>query len=131
MKFTSQHLGKVLDRCFSDEDLDDHSISEEKEKGGQVMLVERTVKGLVPKCLDKDGEAFKTLQGTEKVSKEQRLSLLCECRPEGCSSAVDLALWLVEVRSNVHWLFFDSSGRPWARGIDTTHCSCACLRRRT
>ncbi len=77
--------------------LDDYVITEEKDKDGQQVQVERPAKGLVSKCLEKDGSAFKPLENTKSKSKEQRLSLLCECRPEGCCNAVDLALWLVEV----------------------------------
>ena len=62
------------------------------------MQVERVVKGLVSKCLDKDAVAFKSLGNTKSKSKEYRLTALSECRPEGCGSAVDLFLWLVEVR---------------------------------
>ncbi len=96
-KFTSKHLSKVLDKCFTGIELDDHTVTEEKEKAGQAVQVERVVKGLVSKCLEKDEVSFKPLANTKSKSKEYRLSALCECRPEGCSSAVDLFLWLVEV----------------------------------
>ena len=99
-RFSSKHLCKVLDKCFTSVEMDDHIVTEEKDKGGQLVQVERDVKGLVPKCLEKDGAAFKALENTKSKSKEHRLSLLCECRPEGCGSAVDLLLWLVEVRQN-------------------------------
>jgi hypothetical protein len=99
--FTSKHLAKVLDKCFTNVELDDHSITEEKVKAGEAVQVERILKGLVPKCLEKDGVAFKSLVNTKSKSKEYRLSLLCECRPEGCNSAVDLFLWLIEVRGTV------------------------------
>ena len=62
------------------------------------MQVERLLKGLIPKCLEKDGIAFKRLENTKSKTKEYRLSALCECRPEGCGSAVELFLWLIEVR---------------------------------
>jgi hypothetical protein len=97
-KFTSKHLSKVLDKCFTSIELDDHTVTEEKEKAGQAMQVERVVKGLVSKCLDKDAVAFRSLGNTKSKSKEYRLTTLSECRPEGCGSAVDLFLWLVEVR---------------------------------
>ncbi len=99
-KFTSKHLSKVLDRCFTSIELDDHTVAEEKEKAGQAVQVERVVKGLVSKCLEKDAIAFKSLGNTKSKSKEYRLTALSECRPEGCGSAVDLFLWLVEVRSD-------------------------------
>ena len=99
--FTSKHLAKVLDKCFTNVELDDHSVTEEKEKAGETVQVERILKGLVPKCLEKDGVAFKALVNTKSKSKEHRLSLLCECRPEGCESAVDLFLWLIEVRGYI------------------------------
>jgi hypothetical protein len=79
-------------------ELDDHTVTEEKDKGGQAVQVQRGVKGLVPKCLEKDAVAFKSLCNTKSKTKEHRLGLLCECRPEGCGSAVDLFLWLIEVR---------------------------------
>ena len=66
------------------------------------MQVERAVKGLVTKCLEKDANAFRSLlENTKSKSKEYRLTALSECRPEGCSSAVDLFLWLVEVRERL------------------------------
>jgi hypothetical protein len=96
--FTSRHLAFVLNKCYSRAELDDQNVKVKKEgKEGSEAVVERTVKGLVPRCLDKDGEAFKALEKTKTKSKEQRLSMLSECRPEGCKSAVDLFLWLVEV----------------------------------
>ena len=98
VKFTSKHLAKVLDKCFTSVEMDDHTVSEEKDKGGQLVQVERTVKGLVARCLEKDGVAFRALENTKSKSKEHRLSLLSESRPDGCSSAADLLLWLVEVR---------------------------------
>ena len=52
---------------------------------------------MVPKCLEKDYNAFRALDKTKAKSKEQRLEMLSECRPEGSKSAVDLFLWLVEV----------------------------------
>ena len=96
--FTSQHLTLVLSKCYKANELDDHTIAEEKEKAGQTVQAERTVKGLVPRCLEKDEVAFSSLSRTKTKPKGARLSLLSECRPEGCSSAVDLFLWLVEVR---------------------------------
>jgi len=97
-RFSSKHLAKVLDKCFTSVEMDDHTVSEEKDKGGQLVQVERTVKGLVARCLEKDGVAFRALENTKSKSKEHRLSLLSESRPDGCSSAADLLLWLVEVR---------------------------------
>ena len=110
--FTSKHLAKVLDKCFKLVELDDHVVKETKERGGQTVEVERTVKGLVGKCLEKDGAAFKALESVRSKPKEQRLSALVECRPAECRSAVDLLLWLIEVVSrgvarggvhDVHW----------------------------
>jgi hypothetical protein len=96
--FTSRHLALVLDKCYSRAELDERNEKEKKEsKEGSEAVVERTVKGLVPRCLDKAGEAFKALEKTNNKGKKQRLSMLSECRPEGCKSAVDLFLWLVEV----------------------------------
>ena len=96
--FTSRHLALVLDKCFSRAELDDQTVKEKKEgKDGLEAVVERPVKGLVPRCLEKDGAAFEALKKTKAKTKEQRLSMLSECRPEGCKSAVDLFLWLVEV----------------------------------
>ena len=96
--FTSRHLALVLDKCYKTADLDDRIVKEKKEgKDGSEAVVERTVKGLVPRCLEKDGAAFEALKKTKAKTKEQRLSMLSECRPEGCKSAVDLFLWLVEV----------------------------------
>lgn len=99
-KFTSKHLSKVLDKCFTSIELDDHTVTEEKERAGQAVQAERVVKGLVSKCLDKDAIAFRSLGNTKSKSKEYRLTALSECRPEGCDSAVDLFLWLVEVRGS-------------------------------
>ena len=118
--FTSKHLSKVLDKCFTGIELDDHTVTEEKEKAGQAVQVERVVKGLVPKCLEKDGVAFKPLANTKSKTKEYRLSALCDCRPEGCGSAVDLFLWLVEVRRDFVIL---------CRGVyfaDVTNALCCC-----
>ena len=106
-KFTSKHLAKVLDKCFTGIELDDHSVTEEKERAGQAVQVERAVKGLVTKCLEKDAVAFRSLGNTKSKSKEYRLTALSECRPEGCSSAVDLFLWLVEVRRERLCLYSD------------------------
>ena len=96
-QFSSRHLSKVLDKCFSSVELDDHSIKEVKDKDGHAVEVERAAKGLVSKCVEKDASAFRSLENTKSKSKEYRLTALCECRPEGCRSAVDLFLWLVEV----------------------------------
>jgi hypothetical protein len=93
--FTSRHLAFVLNKCYKAPDLDERN--EKEKKDGAEAAPPRTVKGLVPRCLDKDGEAFKALEKTKTKSKEQRLSMLSECRPEGCKSAVDLFLWLVKV----------------------------------
>ena len=98
VSFTSKHLALVLGRCFKANELENFKITEEKEKAGQTVQAERTVKGLVPRCLEKDEVAFSSLSRTKAKPKGARLSLLSECRPEGCSSAVDLLLWLVEVR---------------------------------
>ena len=95
--FTSKHLAKVLDKCFKNTELDDYVVTEDKEKSGQTVQVERTIKGLVSKCLEKDAVAFKALEHTRCKTKEYRLNILSECRPERCVSAVDLFLWLVEV----------------------------------
>ena len=67
------------------------------------------VKGLVPKCLDKDASAFSSLERTKAKGKAARLGLLSECRPEGCSSAVDLFLWLVEVSGAMCMTFLHPS----------------------
>ena len=107
--FTSQHLAMVLGKCFKVEELDDHTITEAKERGGQTAQVERVVKGLVPKCLDKDASAFSSLERTKAKGKAARLGLLSECRPEGCSSAVDLFLWLVEVSGAMCMTFLHPS----------------------
>ena len=75
-------------------------MKEKKEgKDDSEAVVERLVtrEGLVPRCLEKDGAAFKALERTKAKTKEQRLSMLSECRLEGCKSAVDLFLWLVKV----------------------------------
>ncbi len=78
-------------------------MTEAKEniKDGQKAQIEKSVKGLVHKCLEKDKAAFEPLHRVKGESKEVRLSLLSECRPASCGSAVDLFLWLVEV--NYPW----------------------------
>ena len=91
--FTSRHLALVLDKCYSRDELDDYTLKDEAARGGHKMA-----KGLVPKCLGKDGQAFKVLERTASKPKAWRLTELSKCRPEGCKSAVDLFLWLVEVR---------------------------------
>ena len=95
--FTSKHLVKVLDKCFKSVELDDHVVKESRERGGQTVEVDKTVKGLVDKCLEKVGAAFKGLENTRSKTKEYRLSVLCECRPGECRSAAELLLWLIEV----------------------------------
>ena len=95
--FTSRHLALVLDKCYTRAELDDRSVKKKECKAGGEVLVERPLKGLVPRCLDRDGAAFKALEKTKAKSKEQRLDMLSECRPAGCESAVDLFLWLVQV----------------------------------
>jgi hypothetical protein len=84
----------VLGKCFKSKGLDNQTANEkEGGKSGSKQLG----KGLVPKCLEKDCNAFRTLHKTKGKTKEQRLDMLSECRPEGCKSAVDLFLWLLEV----------------------------------
>ena len=96
--FTSRHLALVLNKCYSRADLFHQIVKEKKEgKDGAEVEVERTVKGLVPRCLEKGGAAFEALKRIKGRNKEPRLSTLSECRPEGCKSAADLFLWLVEV----------------------------------
>jgi hypothetical protein len=97
--FSSRHLAKVLDKCFNASDLDDQIVTEAKEniKDGQKPQLEKSVKGLVHKCLEKNKAAFEPLHRVKGESKEVRLSILSECRPDSCGSAVDLFLWLVEV----------------------------------
>jgi hypothetical protein len=97
--FSSKHLASVLDKCFDTSELDDQTVTEAKEniKDGQKTQIEKSVKGLVHKCLEKDKAAFESLNRAKSASKEIRLSILSECRPASCGSAVDLFLWLVEV----------------------------------
>ena len=95
--FTSRHLALVLDKCYSRDELGNYSVKEEAARGGLKAGAKRMAKGLVPKCLGNDGQAFKVLERTASKPKAWRLRVLSECRPEGCKSAVDLFLWLVEV----------------------------------
>jgi hypothetical protein len=97
--FSSRHLAEVLDRCFTTSELDNQAVTEAKEnvRDEQKPQIEKSVKGLIHKCLEKDKSGFEPLNRVKGESKEVRLSVLSECRPSSCRTAVDLFLWLVEV----------------------------------
>lgn len=80
-RFSSKHLTKVLDQCFSASEL-----------GGKG--------GFLAKCLELDGPAFQGVRAGTGKRKEDRLMAVAESRPGGCQDAADLLLWLVKVRGS-------------------------------
>lgn len=98
VQFTDSHLAMVLHKCFKRPELDDHIVQDEGDTGDQKLPRTRKVKGLVSRCLDRDDIAFAKLKNTKARPKEFRLKVLSECRPEDCSNAVELFLWLIKVK---------------------------------
>ena len=72
-------------------------MEKENAEGQQKALHPKMSKGLISKCLEKDPLAFKQLQNSNDLPKGHRISILTQCRPKDCQTAVDLFLWLIEV----------------------------------
>ena len=98
--FSNRHLAAVLEKCFSASEIDGRIVTEAKEniKDGNKTQIEKLAKGLVHKCIEKDKAAFESLHQVKGESTDICLSALSECRPVSCGSAVDLFIWLVEVK---------------------------------
>ena len=86
-EFTTFALFTILDKCFNKEQLDT----------------------LILKCIEKDCVAFALVDRTKSRTKHERLKLLCNCFPSGCENAADLFRYLVEVYTDLKFLFLSYS----------------------